>query len=106
MQVRQQLLSFVIVGGGPTGVEVAAELHDMISEDLRKVYPSLMPFVSIKLIELQDHILSTYDRIISEYTHTEFDRFDWQHITLVPQPNHRLIGCISRACRDCVLTIG
>ena len=30
MQERQKLLSFVIVGGGPTGVEVAAELHDMI----------------------------------------------------------------------------
>ena len=106
MQVRQQLLSFVIVGGGPTGVEVAAELHDMISEDLRKVYPSLMPFVSIKLIELQDHILSTYDRIISEYTHTEFDRFVCQHLTFVPQPNHRLTGCISRARRGRVLTIG
>ena len=30
MQERQKLLSLVIVGGGPTGVEVAAELHDMI----------------------------------------------------------------------------
>ena len=30
MQERQKLLSFVMVGGGPTGVEVAAELHDMI----------------------------------------------------------------------------
>jgi NADH dehydrogenase FAD-containing subunit len=29
-QERKKLLSFVIVGGGPTGVEVAAELHDMI----------------------------------------------------------------------------
>ena len=29
-QERQKLLSFVIVGGGPTGVEVAAEMHDMI----------------------------------------------------------------------------
>lgn len=74
VQVRQQLLSFVIVGGGPTGVEVAAELHDMLNEDLRKVYPGLMKFVSIRLIELQDHILSTYDRAISEYTHKEFDR--------------------------------
>ena len=105
MQVRQQLLSFVIVGGGPTGVEVAAELHDMISEDLRKVYPSLMPFVSIKLIELQDHILSTYDRIISEYTHTEFDRSVQKHLTFVPRSSHRHIGCISRARRDHVLPI-
>ncbi|KAG1650550.1 hypothetical protein FOA52_009119, partial [Chlamydomonas sp. UWO 241] len=27
---RKKLLSFVVVGGGPTGVEVAAEMHDMI----------------------------------------------------------------------------
>ena len=53
LQERLQLLTFVIVGGGPTGVEVAAELHDMIKEDLRKVYPQLMRFVSIKLVELQ-----------------------------------------------------
>ena len=38
---------------GPTGVEVAAELHDMIQEDLRKIYPDLMQDVTIRLIELQ-----------------------------------------------------
>jgi NADH dehydrogenase FAD-containing subunit len=31
---RAELLSFVICGGGPTGVEVAAEMHDMIFQDL------------------------------------------------------------------------
>ena len=36
---RERLLSFVVCGGGPTGVEVAAELHDMINDDLVKVYP-------------------------------------------------------------------
>lgn len=55
-------------------MEVAAELHDMINEDLKKVYPDLMPFVSIKLIELQDHVLSTYDRAISDFTRQEFER--------------------------------
>lgn len=74
VQEKKQLLTFVIVGGGPTGVEVAAELHDMITEDLRRVYPQLMPHVSIKLIELQDHVLSTYDRAISDFTRREFER--------------------------------
>jgi NADH dehydrogenase FAD-containing subunit len=32
---RERLLSFVVVGGGPTGIEVAAELHDVIHEDLK-----------------------------------------------------------------------
>jgi NADH:ubiquinone reductase (non-electrogenic) len=74
MQERERLLSFVVVGGGPTGVEVAAELHDMVVDDLRKVYPELMPFVRIRVIELQDHVLSTYDREISKYTAQEFSR--------------------------------
>ncbi|WIA22726.1 hypothetical protein OEZ86_009686 [Tetradesmus obliquus] len=42
---RERLLSFVVVGGGPTGIEVAAELHDVIHEDLKGLYPSLMPDV-------------------------------------------------------------
>jgi len=71
---RKKLLSFVIVGGGPTGVEVAAELHDMISEDLKKIYPVLIPSVKIRIIELQDHVLSTYDRDISNYTAAQFKR--------------------------------
>ena len=31
---RRKLLSFVVCGGGPTGVEFAAELYDMLNEDL------------------------------------------------------------------------
>lgn len=29
------------VGGGPTGVELAAEMHDYIKEDLSELFPSL-----------------------------------------------------------------
>lgn len=29
----------VVVGGGPTGVECAAELHDMVQEDLARLMP-------------------------------------------------------------------
>lgn len=39
---RKRLLSFVICGGGPTGVETAAELYDLCEEDvLRYVRPRL-----------------------------------------------------------------
>ena len=33
-QERKELLSFVVAGGGPTGVEFASELFDMMEEDL------------------------------------------------------------------------
>ena len=71
---RKKLLSFVIVGGGPTGVEVAAEMHDMVVEDFVKLYPKLVPEVQIRVVDLMDHVLSTYDRAISNYTAEEFKR--------------------------------
>lgn len=33
---RKTLLSFVVCGGGPTGVEFASELWDLVSEDVLK----------------------------------------------------------------------
>ena len=74
LQEREKLLSFVIVGGGPTGVEVAAEMYDMMTEDMKKLYPELMPFVKIRVIELMDYVLSAYDRKLGEYTANLFKR--------------------------------
>lgn len=37
-------------------------------------YPELMKDVKIRIIELMDHVLSTYDRKISEYTAKRFAR--------------------------------
>lgn len=55
---RQRILQFVVVGGGPTGVEFAAELHDFVIEDLVKLYPMVEDFVKITLLEAGDHILN------------------------------------------------
>ena len=38
---RRKILHFVIIGGGPTGVEFAVELHDFLVEDLVKLYPAI-----------------------------------------------------------------
>lgn len=56
---RRTNLHFVIVGGGPTGVEFAAELHDFVHEDLINLYPSVKDLVSISVIQSGDHILNT-----------------------------------------------
>ena len=32
------------------GVEVAAELHDMVADDLRKIYPELVRDVHIRVL--------------------------------------------------------
>lgn len=41
---------------------------------LQEHYPELMKDVKISVIELMDHVLSTYDRKISEYTAKRFGR--------------------------------
>jgi len=43
---RQELLSFVVAGGGPTGVEFASELYDMMQEDLTPYVAPFPPSVS------------------------------------------------------------
>ena len=71
---RRRLLRFIIVGGGPTGVELAAELHDFLEKDLRKGFPSLVNDVRITLLEATDHLLSTFDATLSSYTLKHFRR--------------------------------
>eukprot|EP00924_Labyrinthula_sp_SR-Ha-C_P010940 maker-scaffold_33-snap-gene-0.1-mRNA-1 protein AED:0.01 eAED:0.01 QI:81/1/1/1/1/1/2/216/514 len=56
----RRLLSFIIVGGGPTSVEFAGELRDLVQRDLRKSYPHLEKYVSIKLIEAGPRILPSF----------------------------------------------
>ena len=57
---RRRLLSFAIVGGGVTGVEVAAELIEMARETLLPKYPSLHPsHLSITLIEGANRLVGT-----------------------------------------------
>ncbi|ORY87129.1 pyridine nucleotide-disulfide oxidoreductase-domain-containing protein [Protomyces lactucae-debilis] len=67
---RKRLLSFVVCGGGPTGVEFAAELFDMINEDLSKFFPRVLRN------ESRSHILNTYDATISEYAERKFAHDD------------------------------
>ena len=42
VEEQKKLLHFVIVGGGPTGVEFGAELYDFITRDVARLYPCLL----------------------------------------------------------------
>ena len=71
---RLRLVHFVVVGGGPTGVEFAAEMHDFLVEDLKEAFPDLIEDVKITLLEAAEHILSTFDATLSAYTIRHFRR--------------------------------
>jgi NADH:quinone reductase (non-electrogenic) len=77
---RRRLLHFVVCGGGPTGVEFAAELNDFLVEDLRRSYPQLVPEAKITLVEAANVILSTFDEKLQKYATELFQR---QQITVL-----------------------
>lgn len=55
---RRELLSFLVVGGGPSGVEIAGALGEMKKYIIGKEYPELNPDdVTITLVEGTDSLL-------------------------------------------------
>jgi NADH dehydrogenase len=57
-QRQRELLTFVVVGGGPTGIELVAAIQDFVREALMQKYRSLSPQVRVLLVEAQDTLLS------------------------------------------------
>jgi NADH dehydrogenase len=58
---RKALLTFVIVGGGPTGVETAGALAELISHVMVKDYPNLLPSdAHVILLEAGANLISSY----------------------------------------------
>jgi NADH dehydrogenase len=67
---RKRLLTFVIVGGGVTGVEVAAELSDMALDTLLPKYPSISRSdFSVTIVETGDRIIPAARPEHSRYVH-------------------------------------
>ena len=64
---KRRLLTFVVVGGGPTGVELAGAIADLsreiLHQDFRRVKPSETRVV---LVEMADRILLPFEPKLSE----------------------------------------
>ena len=69
---RSRLLHTVVVGGGPTGVEVAAELRDFSSRELRRTFPGLVDQARITLLEASPQLLGTFDAVLGDYAKRHF----------------------------------
>jgi NADH:ubiquinone reductase (H+-translocating) len=60
--VPESKLTFVVIGGGATGVEVASEIHTLVHENLAPDYPNIDPYrVRIYLLEALPNILPELD---------------------------------------------
>ena len=58
----------VIVGGGPTGVEMAGQLAELKTETIPSIYPELNPArVHVVLVEMTDYLLAPFDDALRQY---------------------------------------
>lgn len=71
---QSRLMHFVVVGGGPTGVRFAAELHDLLVRDLARVYPRLRDRVRVTVVDANRSLLTAYDEHLREHVQQVFRR--------------------------------
>jgi len=77
-----RLLTFTIIGAGPTGVEIAAELRDFVKEDVQPKYAGFAERnIRVQIVEMSPKMLGTYESVISEYTAKQFKRNDIEMYT-------------------------
>lgn len=63
---QHRLLTFVVVGGGPTGVELAGELADLIGHEMQRAYPALHPKCTLHLVHAGKRLMEPVDEWFAE----------------------------------------
>lgn len=75
LEKRRRWLTFVVVGGGPTGVEYAGALHELLRLVLGRDYPELKPDGSaIVLVEGQERLLGAFAESLGDYARRQLER--------------------------------
>ncbi|KAF7313817.1 Mitochondrial external NADH dehydrogenase [Mycena chlorophos] len=88
-----RLLHMVVVGGGPTGVELSGELHDFLEEDLKSWYPELAGRIRITLVEALPSVLPMFSKRLIDYTMSTFkeSKIDIMTQTMVKEIKERSV---------------
>jgi NADH dehydrogenase len=66
--LRKALLTFVVVGGGFSGIEAVGAINDFVRESVKKYYPNLyMTDIRIVLVSATDKILEQIDEGLGRF---------------------------------------
>ncbi|KAA8492577.1 putative NADH-ubiquinone oxidoreductase, mitochondrial [Porphyridium purpureum] len=71
---RKRLVSFVVIGAGPTGVELTGEMSDLIRRDLARFFPKIVDLVQLTLIEAGPAILMPFHEPLREQALKNLER--------------------------------
>lgn len=82
MEARRQHLTFVVVGGGPTGVEMAGAIAELarhaLTCDFRKIDPTVARII---LIEAGPRLLASFPEALSRIARSSLERLGVQVLT-------------------------
>lgn len=79
---RKALLTFVVVGGGPTGVELAGAIGELANATLKREFRSIDPgSAMIYLLEGSDRVLPPYPSDLSRKAHRSLEKLGVTTIT-------------------------
>jgi len=74
-QLRAALQTFVIIGGGPTGVELSGTIAELARDTLARDFRSIDPSTSrVVLIEAGSRLLSVFPEELSDYTRQALEK--------------------------------
>jgi NADH dehydrogenase len=74
-EARQRLLTFVVIGGGPTGVEMAGAIAELAHVALRRDFRTINPREArIVLVEAGPRLLPAFPAALSEAAHRSLER--------------------------------
>ena len=78
---QRDLLHIVVVGGGPTGVEISAELSDLFNDDFARLYPNLKGKMRISIHDAAHFILGAFEESLRQHAIESFSKRHVQVIT-------------------------
>jgi len=73
-ELKQRLLTFVIVGGGFAGVETAGEINDFLHDALKYYHNIKRENINVIIIEALSSILPGFNKKLVEFAHNKLEK--------------------------------